>query len=141
MGVLLGIDLGEKRIGTAICDERISIATPLKTISFQGRKQLAHELLKLVHEHHVTKMVVGLPRTLKGEIGPAAKKVMEWVEALKLEIDRPWEFWDERLSSREVERVLLEADVSRAKRREVRDQLAAQRILQNYVDCHRKSTE
>ncbi len=141
MGVLLGIDLGEKRVGTAICDERTSIATPLKTISFQGRKQLARELLQIVDEHHVTKVVVGLPRTLKGEIGISAQKVMECVEALKLEIDRPWEFWDERFSSQEVERVLLEADVSRAKRREVRDQLAAQRILQSYVDSQRKHTE
>ncbi len=136
LGVLLGIDLGEKRVGTALCDERTRIAIPHKTISFHSRKLLVEELKKLIEEHQVIKVIVGLPRTLKGDIGPAAQKVIEWVEQLKLQIACPWIFWDERLTSQEVERVLLEADVSRAKRREVRDQLAAQRILQSYVDSH-----
>lgn len=100
---------------------------------------MAEELGKLVEEYQASKIVVGLPRTLKGEIGPAAQKVIDWVEDLKSKIGCSWVFWDERLSSQEVERVLLAADVSREKRKLVRDQLAAQRILQSYVDAQDKN--
>ena len=139
MEVLLGLDFGEKRIGVAVTDEAGIMALPLMMIEFRGRTQFLGELIKVVDEYHVKKIIVGLPKTLRGEIGPAAKKVMEQVEWLKANLDRPWIFWDERLSSAEVERVLLEGDVSRAKRKEVRDKLAAQRILQNYMDFHQRS--
>lgn len=134
---LLGLDLGEKRVGVAVSDESGILATPLTTLEFRGRKDLLAELTKLVDAYHVKKIVVGLPKALSGKIGPAAKKVMEQVEWLKAELDRPWIFWDERLSTQEVERVLLAADLSRQRRREVRDQLAAQRILQSYLDHER----
>lgn len=136
MPVLLGLDLGEKRVGVAVTDESGSIALPLVTLEIRGRRHLLTELLKINEEHHAVKIVVGLPKTLKGEMGPAAEKVMAEVEWLKSQLDLPLVFWDERLSTQEVERVLIEADVSRAKRREVRDQLAAQRILQSYLDHH-----
>ena len=139
MEVLLGLDFGEKRMGVAVTDEAGIMALPLKTIEVRGRKQLLEELTRLVEEYRVKKIIVGLPKTLKGEIGPAAKKIMEQVEWLKGFLDRPWIFWDERLSTGEVERVLLAADLSRAKRKEVRDRLAAQRILQNYIEYHQKS--
>ena len=137
MAALLGLDLGEKRVGIAVTDESGSIAMPLATLEIRGRRHLLSELVKLVEEHHVAKIVVGLPKTLKGQIGPAAEKVLKEVEWLKSQLERPWVFWDERLSTQEVERVLLKADVGRAKRREVRDRLAAQRILQSYLDHHR----
>ncbi|HXV27957.1 MAG TPA: Holliday junction resolvase RuvX [bacterium] len=137
--MLIGLDLGEKRVGVALCDEQTGIATPLKTVTFHSRKKMAEELGKLVEEYQASKIVVGLPRTLKGEIGPAAQKVIDWVEDLKSKIGCSWVFWDERLSSQEVERVLLAADVSREKRKLVRDQLAAQRILQSYVDAQDKN--
>lgn len=136
MPVLLGLDLGEKRVGVAVTDESGSIALPLVTLEIRGRKHLLTELVKIIEEHRAAKIVVGLPKTLKGEIGPAAEKVMAEAEWLKSQLDRPFVFWDERLSTQEVERVLIEADVSRAKRRDVRDQLAAQRILQSYLDHH-----
>ena len=134
MAILIGLDLGEKRVGVAIADERTSLATPLATIEVRGRRQLADELKKIIAEHHVEKIVVGLPYTLKGEMGPQAEKIMGEVEALKQQIDSEWLMWDERLSTLEVERMLVSADVSRQKRKEVRDKLAAQRILQNYLD-------
>ena len=137
MGALLGLDLGQRRVGVALCDERTSIATPLTRLEFKSRRHLVSEILKLVREYQVIKIVVGLPKTLKGEMGPAAQKMTEQVAWLKSQIPVPWELWDERLSTREVERVLLEADLSRARRREVRDPLAAQRILQTYMDYHR----
>ena len=138
MEVLLGLDFGEKRIGVAVTDEAGMMALPLKAIEFRGKKPLLEEITRLVDEYRVKKIIVGLPKTLKGEIGPAAQKIMGQVEWLKGFLDRPWIFWDERLTTGEVERVLLAANVSRAKRKEVRDQLAAQRILQNYMDHHRK---
>ena len=138
MAFILGVDLGEKRIGIAIADDVTKIATPLKTIIVHNRKELLAGISKLVTEYHSTKIVVGLPKTLKGDIGPAAQKIMETVDWLKTQLSQQdWVFWDERLSSQEVERILLEADLSRERRKEVRDQLAAQRILQNYLDFHR----
>lgn len=137
--MLLGLDFGEKRIGVAVTDEAGIMALPLKVLEFRGRKHLLEELTKLVEEYRVEKIIVGLPKTLKGEIGPAAQKIMGQVEWLQEFLNRPWIFWDERLTTGEVERVLLDADVSRAKRKEVRDQLAAQRILHNYMEYQQKS--
>ena len=137
MEVLLGLDFGEKRIGVAVTDEAGMMAFPLETVEFRGRKQFLEELTRIVDEYRVKKIIVGLPKTLKGEIGPAAKNIIEHVEWLKGFLGKPWIFWDERLTTAEVERVLLEGDASRAKRRDVRDKLAAQRILQNYMDYHR----
>ncbi|MDA9101339.1 Holliday junction resolvase RuvX, partial [Omnitrophica bacterium] len=74
------------------------------------------------------------PKTLKGEIGPAAQNVLKQVEGLKKEIPASWILWDERLSTAEVEKMLIQADLRREKRKHVRDQLAAQRILQSYLD-------
>ena len=140
MSVLLGLDLGEKRVGVAVSDESGMLAMPFATLAFSGRKDLLSQLVKIVDEHRVTKIIVGLPKTVKGEIGPSAEKVMKKVEWLKGQLDRPWIFWDERLSTAEVERILIEADVRRDKRKQVRDQLAAQRILQSYLDYERSQT-
>ncbi|MBU9888503.1 MAG: Holliday junction resolvase RuvX [Candidatus Omnitrophica bacterium] len=135
---LLGLDLGEKRVGVAIVPAGTSLAFPLKTILRQGREKFAAEVQALVHAHKVEKIVIGFPRTLKGAIGPAAQKVADDTEWLKTKWSAPVVFWDEWLSTKEAERVLLEADVSRSKRKEVIDQLAAQRVLQSYVDSQRK---
>ena len=139
MPVLLGLDFGQKRIGVAVSDESGAMAFPLTMILFKSRKFVLAELTKIFDEHHVEKIVVGLPKTLSGEIGLAAQKVMENTEWFKAATGRAWVFWDERLSTKEVERILIDADVRRDKRKEVRDQLAAQRILQNYIDFHRAS--
>ena len=136
MASLLGLDFGEKRVGVAIAEESLRIATPLTTLEIRGRGHLLEELSKLVNQHHIEKIVVGLPQTLKGEIGPAAQKVIETVEWLKQSIDRTWVLWDERLTTQEIERLLVLAEVHYKKRKEVRDQLAAQRILQSYMDAH-----
>ena len=139
MGGLLGLDLGQKRVGVAFSDERTSVATALTVLEFKSRAFLAAEISKLVKEYSVTKIVVGLPLNASGEKGPAAEKVTENTEWLKTQIPVKWEFWDERFTTKEAEAILLEADVSRARRKEVVDQLAAQRILQNYIDSHRTS--
>jgi len=130
----LGLDYGSKRIGIAVSDELGSIAIPLMTLQVRGRKQILAELVRLIDEYHIQKIVIGLPKTLKGEIGPSAQKVLEWVEWLKGSVEPECILWDERLTTREVERMLIDADVSRARRKEVRDKIAAQRILQSYLD-------
>lgn len=137
MGCLLGIDMGEKRIGVAVSDETQTLAEPLTTIIFHGREPLKREIEKIIALYGVEKIVVGLPVTMKGEIGPSAKKILAQVDWLKQAVDRPWVMWDERLSTAEAERILLMADLSRSRRKQVRDRVAAQRILQNYLDHHK----
>ena len=138
MGVFLGLDMGEKRIGVAISDENAIVATPFETLEFRGLNQLVKDLAAIVETHRVGKIVVGFPRNMGGGIGPAAQKVADQVEKLKVQLPVEWILWDERLTTQEVERILLEADLSRAKRKNVRDRLAAQRILQSYLDSQRR---
>lgn len=138
-GALLGLDLGEKRVGVAVVPQGTTMALPLKTIQRTGREAFAAEVEALVKQYKAEKIVVGFPRTLKGTVGPAAKKITDAVEWFRSRWSVPVVFWDEWLSTKEAERVLLEADVSRDKRKEVIDQLAAQRILQSYCDSQRVS--
>ncbi|MFH1208918.1 MAG: Holliday junction resolvase RuvX [Candidatus Omnitrophota bacterium] len=133
-GTLLGLDLGEKRIGVAFVPAGTTIAFPVKTIEVRGREQVLAQIQRLILEHKAEKVVVGLPRTLKGEMGIAAKKRVQEVEWYQSRISIPMVMWDERLSTKEVERMLIGADVRRERRKEVINQLAAQRILQNYLD-------
>ncbi len=138
MPILLGLDLGEKRAGVARSDETQTIAEAFSTLFFTGKKELLGKLKGLIEEFQPEKIVVGLPITLRGEKGIAAEKIEARVEWLKEHLKGEWVFWDERFSTVEAERVLLEADLSREKRKNLRDQLAAQRILQHYLDAHRK---
>ena len=131
---LLGIDLGEKRIGVAFVAGGTTIAFPLTTLQVKGREQVLAEIKKLIQSHKPEKIVVGLPKTLRNEMGIAAQKRVQEVEWYQARLTVPIVLWDERLSSKEVERVMIDADVSRERRKEVIDQLAAQRILQNYID-------
>lgn len=134
MGVLLGLDLGEKRVGVSRTDESGIIAEALMTLTYKSKEDLLKQLKACVEEIKPKKIVVGLPQTLRGETGPAAKKVLGLTEWLKARLPLEWVFWDERFSTVEAERVLLEADLSRSKRRALIDSLAAQRILQSYLD-------
>ena len=138
MATYAGLDFGERRIGVAVSDESGTIASSLKTIEFQSQKQLLAELTAFIAEYQVSAIVVGLPKTLKGEIGLSAEKVMKHVDWLKRHLGVEWLYWDERLTTQEVERMLVDADISRQKRGKVRDQLAAQRILQGYLDHLRR---
>jgi len=140
MGVILGIDLGKKRVGIAIADEETKIATPHATLEIKSRNDLRDQVTALVSEFGVTRIIVGLPKTMKGEIGIAAQEVVNLVDWLKTQIETDWAFWDERLSTKEVERILMDASLDARKRRGIQDRLAAQRILQGYLD-HKRSTE
>ena len=131
---LLGFDFGEKRIGVAVVPRGTRIAFPLTVIQRKGRGQVLIEMKRLIAEHKPETIVVGIPVKMNGEYGPAAEKLTLEAEWLRTQIDIPIVLFDERLSSKEVERILIDADVSRERRKEVIDQLAAQRILQSYLD-------
>ena len=133
----LGLDLGEKRTGIAFADGETAVATPLMTFHGQAGQSFVRELKKLVEEYRIARIVVGLPLDLQGRVGPAAQKITEKVEWLKSQIPAEWVFWDERLTTAEVEWTLIEHEVRRDKRKNLRDQLAAQKILQSYLDHER----
>lgn len=134
MGIFLGLDLGEKRVGVARSDETRTIAEAVETLTYKTKEDLLKQLRRVLEQVRPQKIVVGLPRTLRGEEGFAAKKVLGLVDWLKGRLPGEWVFWDERFSTAEAERILLEADLSREKRRGIRDRIAAQRILQSYLD-------
>lgn len=137
---VLGIDYGEKRLGIAISDQMAIISSGVAVIGRTGDIKDDIKDLKLIIKKHggVDEIVVGFPRTLKGEIGESARKVLDFIEALKKEIIIPIVTWDERFSTVAVERVLIDADLSRAKRKKVIDKSAATYLLQGYLDSKRK---
>lgn len=135
MGHVLGLDMGTKRVGVSKSDETETIAEAYATLMYNGKEDLLAQVRRCVEDLHAKKIIVGLPKTLLGEEGIAAEKVIRLVEWLKLRLPLEWVLWDERLTTAEAERILLKADLSRKKRRDVRDRLAAQRILQSYLDA------
>jgi len=131
---VLGLDVGEKTIGVALSDQLGLTAQGLEVIRRINQKQDFHRLSQLVTEHKVDTIVIGMPRRTDGSYGPEAERVKEFAQALRKFITVPITFWDERFSTVAAERVLLEGDVSRAKRRKVIDKVAASLILQAYLD-------
>lgn len=141
MGRILALDLGSKRIGVAVSDELKIISRTLTTIERASRSTNLARIRELVKEHAVQELVVGLPKNMDGSIGPQGEKAMREAEWLQKELDLPVNLWDERLSTLEAERTLLQADLSRRKRKKVTDKLAAQIILQGYLDKISKERE
>jgi putative Holliday junction resolvase len=137
MGRIMGLDIGDVRIGIAISDELEIIAQGLQTIKRKGIEKDIDTIKKIIESSNVEVLVVGLPKMMNGTIGVQAQKVVDFIDILKLRISTPVFFWDERLTTAEVEKRLIEADVRRSKRREVVDKLAAQLILQGYLDRKR----
>ena len=132
---ILALDVGEKNIGLAISDELGWTAQGLPSLKREYKNKDIQGIAMLVKEKQVTEIVVGMPVSLDGSLGKKAKEVAEFMENLKNELAIPVKAWDERFSSVQAEKVMLEADLSRKKRRKKIDQLAAQLILQNYLDA------
>lgn len=130
----MGLDVGTKTIGLALSDLGRKLATPLETIKRQDLKQDVQTMHKLFVQHEVTAIVVGYPINMNGTEGPQCHFVRRFVEALLDFADIPVCLWDERLSTIAVTRTLLEADVSRRKRKQVVDKMAASYILQGALD-------
>ncbi len=135
---VMGLDLGEKTIGIALSDTTLAIASPAETIR-RGKFQAdAERLGKLVAANKVGGFVLGLPINMDGSEGPRCQSVRAFANNLLGKMDLPLTFWDERLSTAAVTRTMLEADLSRARRAELVDKLAAAYILQGFLD-HLKS--
>ncbi|MBI3595834.1 MAG: Holliday junction resolvase RuvX [Nitrospirae bacterium] len=138
---ILALDLGAIRIGLAVSDELGWTAHGLPTLERVGPKKDIARLRDIVAQYQVQKLVVGLPRNMNGSLGPQANLVLEFIEQLKNKLRLDVIPWDERLTTQAAERVLLEADLSRAKRRKKVDQVAAVLILQGYLDSRRGSLQ
>lgn len=135
MGRIVAIDYGNVRIGIAITDERRIIAQPVGTVRMAKTLPLTFELIKkeLARYSLIDLLVVGLPLLLSGQEGEMALKAKAFGNALAESLSLPVVFWDERLTSAQVDRMLRDSDVSRKKRALLSDQLAAVTILQNYL--------
>jgi len=140
---ILGIDLGDKRIGIALSDEMGWTAQGLAVImSGGGVAENIKRIKELALENKVERIVVGLPRNMDGSTGPRAEKACEFARRLEKSSGLPVEMWDERLTTVAAEKLLIKADLRRAKRRQVIDKIAAALILQNYLDAQgRKRTD
>lgn len=131
---LLGLDVGTKTVGLALSDITWLIATPHKLIKRKLNVSDYQEIKKVVVEFGVVAFVVGLPLNMNGTDGPQAQKVRDFMEKLTQIVDIPLFYWDERLSTVAATRTLLEADMSRSRRAEVVDKMAATFILQGVLD-------
>jgi len=131
---LFGLDLGEKTIGIALCDTMLTIATPLETIAKRKFTLDAEALIALIKKHNVGGLVIGLPLNMNATEGPSVQSARAFARNFEAKHPMPVLFWDERLSTAAVTRTLLDADVSRAKRKLVVDKMAAAFILQGALD-------
>jgi len=136
-GPLLGLDPGSKRIGAAVSDATRLIASPLDVVARKKFAEDAEKILALFAARGCVGLVIGLPLNMDGTSGPAAQSARAFARNLAALKDTPMLLWDERLSTSEAQRMLIDADASRARRAEVVDKLAAAIMLQNALDAMR----
>ena len=135
---LLGLDVGEKTIGLALSDTTLTVASPMATIRRGKFAADAERLGRIAAEQGVGGLVLGLPINMDGSEGPRCQSVRQFARNLLARLPLPLAFWDERLSTAAVTRTLLEADMSRKRRAETVDKLAAAYILQGALDAARQ---
>ncbi len=136
---VLALDVGDRRIGVAISDPSGIVAQPLTVVVRQGMAVDVEAVRALVEAHAAGAVVVGLPLTLRGERGPQAQKVLDWVERLRQQTAVPIHLVDERLTTVQGERSLRETGTPARKRKQVIDQVAAQLILQQFLETQRRA--
>lgn len=132
---ILALDHGTKRIGVAVSDELKMIASPLEFIPAEEAEPAMRRLLEILKDKEVEQIVVGMPRNMDGSYGPAAEKVKEFVAQIRAVTQVPVRTWDERLTSAQANRVMIEANVRRDKRKEKVDAMAAAVLLQSFLDA------
>ncbi len=132
---ILGIDHGTKRIGLAISDELGVIAQPLEFVLAEPFDKFLTRLKEIIREKEVELLLVGMPRNMDGSYGPAALKVQEFVAVLGDTVGIPIKVWDERLTSAQANRFLIQAGVRRDNRKQKVDKTAAAILLQSYLDA------
>ncbi|MCM8762061.1 MAG: Holliday junction resolvase RuvX [Candidatus Omnitrophica bacterium] len=135
---ILCLDVGGKRVGVAVSDETKTLARGLGQIN-RGDKEIA-KIKEIIERYEVETIVYGLPLRMDGSISSQTEKTIAFIEELKKEITVPFIPFDERLSSQQAETILLQADLSRRKRKKYIDKLSAQIILQNYLDSLKEDT-
>lgn len=131
---ILGIDLGEKRIGISISDELGITAQGLPTINSANEIDNLNDIKKIIDKYEVEKIILGLPKNMNGSLGKQAKKAISFAEKLKKTFQLPVELEDERLTTNKAEKLLIEDDRSRKKRKKVIDKMSAVIILQSFLD-------
>lgn len=133
----MGLDVGTRTIGVAVSDELSITGQALTTLRRSNLRTDLRALCELIEKHGVNRIVVGLPLNMDGSEGPSAAEARKVGEAVASALKIPVEYWDERLTTVAAGRMLIEADVSRARRRQVVDQVAAALILQGWLDARR----
>ncbi|MDP3532084.1 MAG: Holliday junction resolvase RuvX [Alphaproteobacteria bacterium] len=134
-GRLLGFDLGEKTLGIALSDLDRMIATPLETLIKDKFSKLLEEIQTIIQKHNIKGIVIGLPMNMNGSEGPRCESVRQFAKNIEPSIDLPLLFWDERLSTMAVSRIMIEADLTRKRQKQVVDKMAASYILQGALDA------
>jgi len=135
IGRMLGLDLGERRIGVAISDELGMIASPLTMVPRPG--DVEQQIGKLIADYGIVRIVIGLPVGLSGREGPQAKEIRDYTERIKGAFGVPFEFWDERMTTSIAEKSLIASGTRRDKRKQHIDAMAAAVMLQSYLDSLR----
>ena len=138
---IMSMDIGSRTIGVAISDELGITAQGLKTIKRRSIEDDLKEISIIIAQFKIDRIVVGLPKNMDGTIGKQAELVLQWIKTAQEKINTPVETWDERLSTVEASKILLEADLSRKKRKGVIDKVAAVLILQGYLSQSRKQND
>lgn len=131
----LGLDLGTKTVGVAVSDKTNTLASPLKVIRFndETKKQMMNEILELITKYSITHVVLGLPKNMDNSLGFASQRSLDFKKELEKLTDVKIELMDERLTTVLAQSTLLEADMSRKKRKKVVDEIAATIILNDYL--------
>lgn len=138
---IMGLDIGSHTIGVAITDELRITAQGLKTIRRKSKEEDFEEIIRIIDQFKIGKIVVGLPKNMNGTLGKQAERVLQWIKTIRQKVDLPIVTWDERFSTVEASRILLEADLSRRKRKKAIDKLAAVIILQGYIEKDRNQND
>jgi len=138
---IMGLDLGTKNIGVALSDESGTLAQGKEVVRRASNRQVIARIREMLDEFNVAEIVVGLPLNMDGTMGERAKDSVKFADMLKEQTRVPVKLWDERLSTKEAENTMMEAAVRRGKRKKVVDKIAAQIILQSYLDSLQSGRE
>ncbi|MDI6703955.1 MAG: Holliday junction resolvase RuvX [bacterium] len=131
---ILGLDVGDRRIGVAVSDESCTLSTPIEVIERKDDEHTMVHLKEIISNYDISEIVVGLPKGMDGENSEQTRKVYSFIVLVKREIKLPIKLWDERLTTVMAEKVLIKANMRRNNRKGIIDKLSASIILQNYLD-------
>ncbi len=132
---ILGLDYGDRRLGFALSDPTATLAFPHGVVTLDHPEQAVNEIVRICRETGAARLVVGYPLNMDGSRGPRAELTDALIAKLAQRLAIPVEKWDERMSTQTAEQAMIEAGARRARRRAVVDKLAAQIMLQHYLDC------